>query len=124
MGQALRRAVLTHRLTHLPAPPAESIEPAALELGRALTGPLVPGGARLRVPLARPRVADDKRADHLRMGVVEVERGVAAQRETADHRSLDAQVLEERLHVGDSEVGRVLRGIARALRLTVPAHAP
>src|SRR5882672_11549690 len=104
MREALRRAVLAYGLAHLPTAPAERVEPAALELGRPLMGPLIPGRARLRVPIARPRVADDECADHIRMGEVKVERGVATQREATDHRPLDAQMPEQRLHVRDRQL--------------------
>src|SRR4030095_1422255 len=90
----------------LPAPAAERVEPAALQLGRALLGALIPGGARLRVAIARPRIADDEGADHLGMGEIEAQRGVAAQREASDHRALRSRVPEEGGHI---EIGRVFR---------------
>ena len=124
VGEALGRAVLAHGLAHLPAPAAEGVEPAALQLGRALVGTLIPGGARLRVAIARSRIADDEGADHLGMGEMEAQRGVATQREATDHRALHSHVPEEGGHVGHGEIGRVFRRIAGALRLPMPAHAP
>ena len=78
--------------------------PRASSDGGALLGALVPGRARVRAAVAGAGVADDERAHHLGMRQVEGERDVAAQGEAADHRALDAQVAQQRVHVAHREV--------------------
>src|SRR6266851_1608075 len=124
VGQPLRGAMQAGGLAHLAAPSAECVEPARFQLRRPLVGPLVPGPARLGVPIPGAGVADDERADHLRMREGEAERGVAAEGEAAHDRFLHAHVPEQRPHVAHRQLLGILGGIVGALRLSVPAHAP
>jgi hypothetical protein len=122
MGQSLRAAV--DGLLRLATAPRERVQSPGLEVCGALVRPLVPRRARLRVAIAGPRVADDQRARHLRVREREGQGDVAAERETTDDGALDAQVLQQRLHVGDDERGGVVLGVVGTVRLAVAAHVP
>ncbi|MHC2623325.1 hypothetical protein ACVIW2_005357 [Bradyrhizobium huanghuaihaiense] len=86
--------------------------------------PCVPGLARIILLEAGAGVDDQQRASALRIGAIEGERHVAAERKAADDGALRADGIEDRCHVADRERFAIGRGIIGIIGLAVAAHVP
>ena len=97
-GQARRIAVLAHPDF---IAGAERCQPSRIQIIRPLARPLVPGFASLGVTEAGTGVEDHQRPRHRGVRLVERQRHVAAQRQAADHRALNAAGVQNGGHIRD-----------------------
>src|SRR6516162_9134423 len=95
-----------------------------LELARARLDHAVPAGAGVVLAVAGTGVDQRERADPLRVCEVEGEREVAAERVTHQHRAAGVGTVEQRRHVGERELDRVVRGIIGCGAPAVAAQVP
>ena len=99
-------------------------EALALEAVAGLQRPLVPGLAGLVLLETRSGIDDQQRAHSFRMGAIECQRHVAAEREPADDGAGRTDLVKQRGHVGDDSGLAVGGGIVGIVRAAMAAHVP